>query len=281
MTTHEAPLTKVFAPPRESSELAQMRRAHTIGAALFKVSAHGAETWGWQGRTLSRRAGDRWLRVVARPVDKAPGATWDGNAQADALLPRSVPRPRLYDVVEWIADGHVYRAELSEYLPRPALAAGGPVLGRELDPPSSWWAALREALAATATVPTTRTTVRQQWIDRHFTRLLGIPAPPIAWTTGHGDLHFANLTGPPLVICDWEGWGQIPVGFDTGLLYAYSLLQPGTAARIRREFTHVLNTPSGRAGQLVALAQLLQVTARGIAPHLARHAAHLTATPVP
>ncbi|MEU2251381.1 hypothetical protein [Streptomyces sp. NPDC019224] len=202
MTTHEAPPTAVFAPPRESSERARMRCAHTVGAALFKTRAHGAEKWGWQGRTLSRRAGRRWLRVVARSVDKAPGATWDGNARADALLPRSVPRPRLYAVAEWTADGYVYRAELSEYLPRPALAAGGPVLGRELDLPSSWWADLREALSATATVPTTRTTIRQQWIDRHFTRLLGIPAPAIAWTTGHADMPLVNLTGPPLVICD-------------------------------------------------------------------------------
>ncbi|MGW1225017.1 hypothetical protein [Streptomyces sp. NPDC001478] len=262
-----------------------MRRAHTVGTALFEVRAHGAETWGWQGRTLSRRADGRWLRVVARPVDKAPGATWDGNARADALLPRSVPRPRLHDVAEWTADGYVYRAELSEYLPRPALAAGGPVLGVDLDLPSSWWSDLREALAATATVPTTRTTVRRQWIDRHFTRLLGIPAPALVWTTGHGDLHFANLIGPPLVICDWEGWGRVPVGFDAGLLHAYSLLRGETAARIRREFAHVLDTPAGRAGELVALAQLLQVVARGghpeLAPRLARHAEHLTSTPVP
>ncbi|MFE6977121.1 hypothetical protein [Streptomyces sp. NPDC057682] len=262
-----------------------MRRAHAVGAALLMVRAHGAETWGWNGRTLSRRAGVRWLRVVARPEGKAAGATWDGNAQADALLPRSVPRPRLYDVAEWTADGYVCRAELSEYVPRPALAVGGPVLGRELDLHSSWWADLREALDATATVPTTRTTVRQQWIDRNFTDLLGIPAPALAWTTGHGDLHFANLTGPPLVICDWEGWGRVPVGFDAGLLHAYSLPQPGTAARIRREFAHVLDTDAGRAGELVALAQLLQVTSRGghpdLRPHLARHVAHLTATPVP
>ncbi|MFD7865094.1 hypothetical protein [Streptomyces sp. NPDC059783] len=196
-----------------------------------------------------------------------------------------MPRARLHDVAEWTADGHRYRAELSAYLPRPALATGGPVLGTDVDLPSSWWADLREALAATAAVATTRTTVRQQWIDRHFTRLLGIPAPAIAWTTGHGDLHFANLTGPPLVICDWEGWGRIPVGFDAGLLHAYSLLRAGTAARIRRELAHVLDTPTGRAGELVALAQLLQVTARGghpdLAPHLARHAERLTAMPVP
>ncbi|MFF9624802.1 methyltransferase, FxLD system [Streptomyces griseosporeus] len=68
-------------------------------------------------------------------------------------------------------------------------------------------------------------------------------------------------------------------------LRAYSLTQPATATRIRHEFAHVLDTPAGRAGELVALAQLLQVADRGghpdLAPHLARPAEHLTGTPVP
>ncbi|WP_240509911.1 hypothetical protein [Streptomyces malaysiense] len=123
-------------------------------------------------------------------------------------------------------------------------------------------------------------------MEKNLTRFLGIPAFQVsAWTTGHGDLHWANLTGPPLVILDWESWGLVPVGFDAGLLHAYSLTRPATAARIRHEFAHVLNTPSGRTGELVALAQLLQVAGRGghptLAPHLARRAEHLTGTPVP
>ena len=63
--------------------------------------------------------------------------------------------------------------------------------------------------------------MRQQWVDRNFARFLGIPAIRITdWTTGHGDLHWANLTSAPLVILDWEGWGRLPVGYDIGLLHA-------------------------------------------------------------
>ncbi|GGT07178.1 hypothetical protein GCM10010271_06980 [Streptomyces kurssanovii] len=44
--------------------------------------------------------------------------------------------------------------------------------------------------------------------SREFTRFLGIPAIRITdWTAGHGAPHWANLTGVPLVILDWEGWG--------------------------------------------------------------------------
>lgn len=276
----------VFVPSSVLADRERMRCAHSVAATLLTVRAHGAETWGWQGRTLSRRADDRWLRVVGRPEGKDGGRTWDGNASADALLPRSVPRPRLYDVAEWAAGAHVYRAELSEFVPRPALNAGGPVLWNELDLPASWWSDLRGALATTAAVPTDRRAVRQQWIDRHFARLLGIPAPSItAWTTGHGDLHFGNLIGPPLAIVDWEGWGRMPAGFDVGLLHAYSLTAPATAARIRTTFPEIFESPGGRVGELVALAQLLQVTERGghpeLAPHLITRAEQLTGVPVP
>ncbi|MFE2760419.1 hypothetical protein [Streptomyces halstedii] len=61
--------------------------------------------------------------------------------------------------------------------------------------------------------------------------------------------------------------------------------QPATAARIRREFAHVLGTDAGPIGELVALAQLLQACSRGVhptlAPLIARRAQELTHTPVP
>ncbi|WP_225995106.1 aminoglycoside phosphotransferase family protein [Streptomyces arboris] len=277
----------VFAPPEATADRERMRRAHAGAAATLTVRAHGRETWGFKGRTLSRRAGEgRWLRVVATPLDKPRGITWDGTARADTLLPRSVPRPRLHDVFEWTDTTHLYRAELSEHVPRPALQAGGPVLTRELDLPDTWWADLRDALAVTATVPTHRQAVRQQWIDRHFSRLLGIPTVPVtSWTTGHGDLHFGNLLGPPLVIIDWEGFGRMPSGFDAGLLHAYSLTMPATADRIRAAIPDVFGTQEGHVGELVALAQLLQVSERGghpeLTPHLARRAEQLSGVPVP
>ncbi|MEV0026621.1 hypothetical protein AB0H45_31280 [Streptomyces atroolivaceus] len=84
---------------------------------------------------------------------------------------------------------------------------------------------------------------------------------------------------------DWENWGRLPVGYDLGLLHAYSLAVPATVARIRREFAHVPDTDAGRIGELVALAQLLQACSRGVhptfAPLIARWAQELTHTPVP
>ncbi|WP_251055662.1 hypothetical protein [Streptomyces sp. ISL-66] len=193
------------------------------------------------------------------------------------------------DVLEWTAGDHRYRAELSELVPWPVIQAGGPVLTQDPALPPVWWTELSAALTAMTSVPTERQAVRQQWIDKNFAVYLGIPPVPInAWTTGHGDLHWANLCGENLVILDWESWGRTPVGYDAGLLHAYSLAQPATAARIRHEFAHVLDPAAGRTGELVALAQLLQllqVAGRGghsdLAPRLARWAEHLTGTPVP
>ncbi|WP_329438989.1 hypothetical protein OG906_00900 [Streptomyces sp. NBC_01426] len=62
---------------------------------------------------------------------------------------------------------------------------------------------------------------------------------------------------------DWERWGSVPVGFDVGLLHAYSLRVPAVAARVRDEFADVLGTPAGRIGELAALCELLQSVARG------------------
>jgi hypothetical protein len=276
----------VFAPPHDRDDQVRMRHAHAAAARTFRVTPTGPDVWGWQGRTLGRRAGQWWLRLVCAPQDKRNLRLWEGTATAHHALPPTVPRPRLHDVLDWSAHGHAYRGELSEYVPLPALQTGGPVLTADLDLPSVWWADLRLALEATSTVVTDRQAVRQRWVDNNITRFLGIPAFQVgAWTTGHGDLHWANLTGPPLVMLDWEGWGLVPVGFDIGLLHAYSLTRPATAARVRHEFAHVLDTPAGRAGELVALAQLLQVAGRGghpeLASHLARRAEHLTGTPVP
>lgn len=264
-----------------------MRQAHRSAAQAFLMpAASGPESWGWQGRTISRRVGDRWLRVVSQPLNKATGRLWDGAAAADASLPRTIPRPRLLDVIDWTAGGHRYRAELSELVPWPVLQRGGPVLEREADLPDVWWTELRAALTTLATVSTDRVSVRQGWIDRNFATYLGIPPIQItAWVTGHADLHWANLCADHLAVLDWESWGAVPAGYDTGLLHAYSLTAPVTAARIRRTFAHILETPAGRTGELVALAQLLQVAARGghpeLVPQLARRAEQLTGAPVP
>ncbi|MGZ9928328.1 hypothetical protein ACXNSR_00385 [Streptomyces sp. NC-S4] len=280
-------MNQLFAPPRTPAEQQRMRQAHQAAArALLLPAAHGPESWGWQGRTLSRRAGSRWLRVVSQPQDKPVSRLWDGAAAADATLPRAIPRPRLVDVMDWTAGTHRYRAEVSELVPWPVLQRGGPVLEHEAGPPDVWWNELRGALTALTAVCTDRVAVRQAWIDRNFPTFLGIPPVQItAWVTGHADLHWGNLSADHLVIFDWESWGMVPHGYDEGLLHAYSLATPRTAARVRQEFAHVLDTPHGRIGELVALAQLLQVADRGHHPELKGdlelRAQHLTRHLVP
>ncbi|WP_274036482.1 hypothetical protein [Streptomyces sp. MMBL 11-1] len=276
----------VFMAPVEREDRDRMRRAHAAAARQFQVAASGPEMWGWQGRTLGRRAGDCWLRIVSAEAGKAGGRLWEGTATADTRVPRSVPRPRLRGVLDWTAPAVAYRAELTEYVSIPALTSGTPALDQDIALPDSWWSELRSALGTLATVPTDRESVRQNWVDRNFHRFLGIdPVLIRETTTGHADLHWANLTGAPLVVMDWENWGRLPVGYDLGLLHAYSLAAPATAARIRREFAYVLATDAGRTGELIALGQLLQACSRGVhpllAPLIARHAEHLTGTPVP
>ena len=238
----------VFTAPSERDERVRMRRAHASAARASLVTVSGPEVWGWQGRTLGRRAGTDWLRVVSAPVAKQGGRMWEGTALADALVPRSVPRPRLRDLCDWTGGDHAYRTELTEYVTAPAVTGGSPALDRNPVLPDAWWTDLRSALKTLATVPTDRESVRQRWIDNNFRRFLGIDPLHIRdCTTGHSDVHRANLTCAPLVILDWEGWGRLAVGYDIGLLHAYTLTAPATAARIRRDFADVLDTPAGRA----------------------------------
>ncbi|MBC9730548.1 hypothetical protein [Streptomyces sp. TRM68367] len=53
-----------------------------------------------------------------------------------------------------------------------------------------------------------------------------------------------------------------PEGFDGATLYAYSLLQPDVAARVRAVFP-VLGSLAGLAAEATVCAQLLQTVSRG------------------
>jgi hypothetical protein len=144
-----------------------------------------------------------------------------------------VPRPRLRNLLDWTCGAYAYRAELAELVTTPAVVTGSPVLDRDPGLPDAWWRDLRAASRALAAVPTDREAVRQSWIDRNFRRFVGIDPPRISdRITGHADLHWANLSAPTLIIFDWESWGGMPVGYDPGLLHAYSLTVPAVAARV-------------------------------------------------
>ncbi|MFG2916394.1 hypothetical protein ACGF0D_26320 [Kitasatospora sp. NPDC048298] len=180
-------------------------------------------------------------------------------------MPPAVPRPRLRERRTWTEGEHGYLAELYDKITASTITTHEPILRETPDLDDAWWDGLSTALDGIAAVPSSRVAVRQEYLDRAMPQYLGIPidtkAP--AWTTAHGDLHWANLTGPTLTVLDWEGWGAAPAGYDAALLHAYSLLVPDTADEIRRRLGHILDTPAGRFAELVVITELLQTVTRG------------------
>ncbi|MET8697356.1 hypothetical protein ABZW10_00550 [Kitasatospora sp. NPDC004723] len=264
-----------------------METAHANAAATLELNCTGSPVWGFLGCTISRRAGGLWLRVASTSKANAGRRQGEGVVGASILVPDDVPRPKLHDVLDWVEGLYAYKTELTDYVAHPVISPDRPDLARDPGLPDEWWKSLRDALGHLGQAAGVRTTVRPGWIDKAFPQFLGIPAPEkVERVTGHGDLHWGNLTAP-LAILDWERWGQVPVGYDPGLLHANSLLVPEVAARIRAEFAPVLDTPTGRIGELVALAEMLQAVARGwypeLAPLLANRAVELTGVqpPVP
>ncbi|WP_461057855.1 hypothetical protein [Streptomyces pseudoechinosporeus] len=196
------------------------------------------------------------------------GKLWDGALDAQHIFgDLDGRRPALLAVHDAVDDGTVYRAELSARVDQPVLS-DAPVLQHDLQLPGPWWEDLAGTLEKVPAVDTDRVAVRQQYMDRAIPQFVGIPAPAaICWTTAHAGLHWANLTASPLRLLDWEGWGRAPEGFDAATLYAYSLLQSDTAARVRTVFP-VLGSPAGLAAEATVCAQLLQTVARDDNPVL-------------
>ncbi|MET8626574.1 hypothetical protein ABZW30_22925 [Kitasatospora sp. NPDC004669] len=249
-----------------------MRDTYAAAAEQLGAKPIGSrEAWGWRGRTLGRPVttanGDGWLRLVSAPAEKAGGKLWEGPLEAERHMPPTVPRPHLRERRTWVdhVNGHGYLAELYDRATAPTITTHEPILRTAPLLNDEWWDGLTTALDAIATVPSSRVAVRQEYLDRAMPEYLGVPidtAVP-AWTTAHGDLHWANLTSPTLAVLDWEGWGAAPAGYDAALLHSYSLLVPETVEEVRKRLHHILDTPAGRFAELVVITELLQSTTRG------------------
>ncbi|MER7178867.1 hypothetical protein ABT404_05185 [Streptomyces hyaluromycini] len=203
-----------------------------------------------------------WLRLVSAPQDKASGKLWDGALDAQhAFGDLDGHRPALLAVHDAVDDGTAYRAELFARVDVPVLS-DDPILQHNLQLPDTWWNDLAGTLEKVSAAGTDRVAVRQQYMDRAIPEFVGISAPSApCLSVAHGDLHWANLT-TPLRILDWEAWELAPVGFDAATRYAYSLLRPDVAARVRTVFP-VLGSPAGLAAEATVCAQLLQTVSRG------------------
>ncbi|MCX4804956.1 hypothetical protein OG594_25675 [Streptomyces sp. NBC_01214] len=273
--------------PKDETTQARMEEALDAAAAHLETATTGRVAWGWLGRTIgSRTDGGHWLRVHCGEAAKTPATRNEGIALAEERVSDKVPRPHLHDLHRWEGEEYVFEAELIDYIAQPVISPETPDLAEDPGLPDSWWATLRESLDALSTAEPPRETIRQSWADRVFPEFLGIPAPTITErVTGHADLQWANLTHHPLVILDWERWGAVPVGYDPAMLYVNSLRVPAVAERIRTEFADVLDTPAGRIGEQIALAEMLQAVGRGwymeLAPLLRQRAEEMTGVRLP
>lgn len=262
----------MYSPPTTPADEHRALTAQQEAITALGVTVGGRRMWGYQGRTLGQKAhhpgrGACWLRLISAPTVQATGKLWEGTKEAATAFP-GVRKPALYGVHDGPElDGTAYRAELTAFIDSPACASD-PVLNGELELPETWWKSLHNDLETIAATPTERVAVRRQWIDRALPHCAGVPAPAeIDWATAHGDCHFANLTVAGPTLLDFEGFGLAPVGYDPALLYAYSLLAPRTADRIRAEFP-ILDSPAGHTALLVVAADLLQSASRGDHPEL-------------
>lgn len=247
----------------------RMRAAHRAARTALQVRSapDTHDVWGWRGRTLSRPVltshDPAWLRVACRPVEQIDTTFWDGSLAAEDAIPEAVPRPRLRRHHDWTVEPWTYRAELYDKVTTPPIATS-PTLRAGPDLSDTWWEAVRRSLEHISSVPTGRYTIEQQYLDQAMPHFLGTPVTttPATWVTAHGDFHFANLCAP-LTILDWEGWGLAPTAYDAATLYIYSLLDPTTAARVRRELAPILDTPAGQFAELVVTTEVLHSNSRG------------------
>jgi hypothetical protein len=251
------------------------------GAAEFDAEPVGECVIGLRARTAGSRvvmAADRsvrWLRIVPARPGWAGGPMWTANADAGALV--GVARPEVLGVSEREQDGFLVRAELMTLAPGEPIAPGM-ALRAPVTLPPSWWADLRRSLDNLAASPTDRTCLDADLVRLRLLAMFGVEIDPdtIEWSTAHGDLHWANLTGPTCCLLDWEAWGTAPAGYDAATLYCASLLRPEIAAQVAERFGGLLDSPAGAVAHLSAAAKFLGLVEYGDHPDLAvplhRHA---------
>src|SRR5699024_415179 len=115
--------------------------------------------------------------------------------------------------------------------------------------PETWWAALRNGLDSLAAHTTNRVALEQGHLSRRVREVYGSEVDTRvsgdAWACAHGDLGYANLTGPELVLLDWKSWGMAPIGWVAACLLSSSLGVSEVADRVEVECAEQLINRSG------------------------------------
>lgn len=216
-------------------------------------------------RTIGARPDrDTWVRIERRPFARIGVQGWNG-AESAALL-AGVAQPVWRSAMSWRddAEGVMWRADEMGLLPGEPVKPGG-VLTEAPELPGEWWAALNSSLDALAGARTTRVATPDTVLitQAHVSEVVqsAFPGAPTAivqeWRPAHGDLHWANVTGPRFCLFDWEDWGIAPRGLDSASLWAQSLAVPELADRVRWERRRDLESRDGKVMALFACAKIV------------------------
>lgn len=225
----------------------------------------GARYSRFNGTAGFRTDADTWTRLSWRRDSRIDISSWTGTEAAEAI--RDVPRPRWLAAATWSdpARGVVWKAEETTLIRSTAVSETAEI---DQDPrlPRQWWADLEAGLTHLAAHTTERVALEQSHLTRRIHEVYGTGVdtrvPENAWACAHGDLGYANLTGPDLTILDWESWGMAPLGWDAACLWSASLGVPPVAGEVTTLFREQLATRSGLLCRLLLCANVARATAR-------------------
>jgi hypothetical protein len=252
--------------PADQAHRRRLTDAHVDAADGLGCVLDQEWQWGWYDRSVSGRATRAehkvWIRTVTEQSQWVDMLFWTGNLEANKIT--GVPKPIVLDSAETRDEDRWFLTEVMTLVDQ-APASPTPAATTPPAVDDAWLDQLRTSLEALAATSTTREAKAQDDVTQQLREYFGDRINPQVerWVASHGDLHWANLTAPCLVILDWEQWGLAPYGYDIATLYCHSLLVPETAAAIRHRFTHMLDSPDGRRAQLLAIARMLSRTRMG------------------
>lgn len=209
-------------------------------------------------RLLHKYFGEVWLKVQVAEERANGSRQWNGELLSSAIT--GISKPRLIGHFDWESNAKIFRATIWSIAPSPVIS-DTPDLQQTIELPYEWWSSLRSSLQTLEFVETDRICVREDLVKRRLAERFNLQIRPLRkWQTVHGDIHWSNVTRPPLVILDWEGWGKAPYGMDVALLLAFSLRFPSIIAKIRREFEETLSHSQFDLAFLFAAAELMRMT---------------------
>lgn len=206
------------------------------------------------GRVHSADGSISWLKVSGIP---AGSVNIRRDREKAARHISGVRTPQILASLDWTSGGVDWYATSMTLAPSPTIKQF--VVTGSLAQDDRWISSLRDVLNQIAAIPTSHHRHNPEYVASAILTRFGPHAPRVAteWRTAHGDMNWANLTAPELMLFDWETWGLAPRAYDISYLMVHSIEDCAFMYRLEREFACEFETQSGCVGLLVACAEML------------------------